>query len=91
MAVFGILTAKAKAVWAAWRTTPMDNGPCHDVQIRGHSHHVYIPQLVLRQEGEVVFEIDWKELLDVSLQKADLTNMAREVNSSFLGPPSTKI
>ena len=63
----------------------------YETQIRELTNIVYIPRLTLREENEVVFDIDRKELLKHTGRgagrKTNYTNMAPEISSSISGRP----
>ena len=63
----------------------------YETQIRELTNIVYIPRLTLREENEVVFDIDSKELLKHTGRRAGrkthYTNKAPEISSSIPARP----
>lgn len=69
-ALFSALAVDQEKNLRPWTNTPMAMGPYYYVQFREHSHRVNVPCCFeLTEEGEVVFEMDWKKMLEELLQK----------------------
>lgn len=69
-ALFSALATDQEKNLLPWTNTPMAMGPYYYVQFREHSHRVNIPCCFeLTEEGEVVFEMNWKKMLEELLQK----------------------
>ena len=64
-----LFSARTEEELAAWTNPPMTLSSCTNVQLREHSHCVEVRCRYELRKGEVVFELDWKEMLEQLLQE----------------------